>query len=680
MAGPSKDMQEDSSTKPAPFSYAQAAKGKSAVLTAPPKAITQEQETFSWADDSGDADTVIEESHHHDVVNGNGTMKLPESPEKPLSNGSQATTAIPSAIGSNPQSPSCGSSDATIKNDEDTTSPTKSPLDSLWRVTSRPLSPRDKKSPEESSSRKGSSAAGSRKQSTSEPPKVFKEAPPPMTNFWADRAEKKRMEAASKPKSIEPAQPAKHVETSTSSISPVAGNATSSVVRPEKKPYQPSQMQNGNASQAQEGRNTKTRSTIPAGPKAGPTSKSDAPMPPPTNDEFAWPTPLSAQGEERRNSQSKNAKQEGNRNTVSTTSHHGKDKWQAIPITPSVIFPTAAIPTGGRGVRPGVQGAPGVPTKKRPPRQIPTNETSADGTGANGKTSSTPSTAQSNNAKTVFPSGDLDKAHDVSANSQRRSSFQSGRAESKRSSQRDQDIAQDSGSSVVDLSHQSSIPQSNGATTSIPPPSPSQLNGAAQEYSVPQTKPAASQAFSPQSIEDTGLPGYNDKRKDTQCENVRGGFETSSRRGKRASPETRSRAPSAGHESQPFLPSHRGGRGRGRGARGNRGDFSGPSHSQFSTQSGLPPLQTSHNGSHRGASSANPAFATSPAQDRKPYRNSSHRMSLPADSGYARSNAPFSPYMQYPQMYEYGMNQASPMQFPSQMEQYMVYQGVATQL
>ncbi|KAI9674797.1 MAG: hypothetical protein M1817_001701 [Caeruleum heppii] len=67
-------------------------------------------------------------------------------------------------------------------------------------------------------------------------------------------------------------------------------------------------------------------------------------VPPPVNDSLQWPTPDTAQGDDRKKSHDKADK---DRHVAEKPKSHGKEKWTPVPYTPSVIFETQMPPKRG---------------------------------------------------------------------------------------------------------------------------------------------------------------------------------------------------------------------------------------------------------------------------------------------------------------------------------------------
>lgn len=78
--------------------------------------------------------------------------------------------------------------------------------------------------------------------------------------------------------------------------------------------------------------------------------------PPPPGDATSWPTPDSAQGEEKKRAQERAEK--GEKEKAPAVKPHGKEKWMPVPYVPTAVFNTPLPPArrGGRPVRGGREG------------------------------------------------------------------------------------------------------------------------------------------------------------------------------------------------------------------------------------------------------------------------------------------------------------------------------------
>lgn len=79
--------------------------------------------------------------------------------------------------------------------------------------------------------------------------------------------------------------------------------------------------------------------------------------PPPPGDATSWPTPDSAQGEEKKRAQERAEKGEKEKTPVAAKPH-GKEKWMPVPYVPTAVFSTPLPPArrGGRPARGGREG------------------------------------------------------------------------------------------------------------------------------------------------------------------------------------------------------------------------------------------------------------------------------------------------------------------------------------
>ena len=82
--------------------------------------------------------------------------------------------------------------------------------------------------------------------------------------------------------------------------------------------------------------------------------------PPPPGDAVSWPTPDSAQGEEKKKAQERAEKSD--KEKTPTGKPHGKEKWMPVPYVPSAIFNTPLPPArrGGRPARGGRDSGPRI--------------------------------------------------------------------------------------------------------------------------------------------------------------------------------------------------------------------------------------------------------------------------------------------------------------------------------
>lgn len=105
--------------------------------------------------------------------------------------------------------------------------------------------------------------------------------------------------------------------------------------------------------------------------------------PPPPGDATSWPTPDSAQGEEKKRAQERAEKGEKEKTPVAKT--HGKEKWMPVPYVPTAVFNTPLPPArrGGRPARGGREsGHRAGSAAQGPIGTEKTSATSTDGSGA----------------------------------------------------------------------------------------------------------------------------------------------------------------------------------------------------------------------------------------------------------------------------------------------------------
>ena len=76
-------------------------------------------------------------------------------------------------------------------------------------------------------------------------------------------------------------------------------------------------------------------------------------LPPPVQNATLWPTPETAQDEEKKKATDKGDRADKEKAFVINAKPHGKEKWTPVPYTPSVIFETQLTTSSKRGGRPG---------------------------------------------------------------------------------------------------------------------------------------------------------------------------------------------------------------------------------------------------------------------------------------------------------------------------------------
>ncbi|KAB8230532.1 La domain family [Aspergillus alliaceus] len=295
----------------ATFSYAQAAKGvtpaqPSAKAAEPNQALKPEEQNASAASEGENAVTSKTEASPE-------TEKAPANSDKEL----ESTVVEDFKDVSGTSSPSVGASSASTspKDDEGSNTPNGT-SESTW----------DKQSQASGTDKQTNGAENTKEKSAekeqSEPPKVLKAAPLPAVNIWQQRKEAQEAKA----KTLKPVGPAAKTGTSktTSAASSVSGDA------------QQEQSKAGSKKKGGDAEGAKDRKSK---------GRDDAASLPPVADATMWPTPHSAQGEEKKKTE---------KSPVIRPS--GKEKWMPVPYVPSAVFTTplpSAARRGGRAPRAG---------------------------------------------------------------------------------------------------------------------------------------------------------------------------------------------------------------------------------------------------------------------------------------------------------------------------------------
>lgn len=359
---------------PAPFSYAQAAKGLSTTPSVPSKpssgSVTPAKEAqslptnapaaavMSWADDAEANDSRPEKLSNAREPR---TQPPPSAPK-------QSTASQPSTT-SIVSSPDLGASSAsTVTKDDDVSSIPNTSSDSTWENKSQASTSVDKSAePTEKTSEKGKG-----KNADSTPPKPLQEAPVPVVNIWKQRAEEAKAKAVQKPNTAKPAAAApvaalpnglpqgpqgpmaKQVQGAAAADSTDGkAKAVTYESRPKGREEEKAiQARKDAKADAEPDRSKKAQKGRPQEKEAKP-AQSVLPLPP-DRDQEAWPTPETALDENRKKAQEKTGQSDKERKDGSSTKSGGKKEWVNMAITPNVIFntplPNGASRRGGRGM------------------------------------------------------------------------------------------------------------------------------------------------------------------------------------------------------------------------------------------------------------------------------------------------------------------------------------------
>lgn len=370
----------DSTPSPAvPFSYAQAAKGMSTSATAHssrlpsgPAATTKDTGAPSSTSESPigtmsgqhvDVETTVVKEN--DALPPLGTTI--DSQSNTVSKQSRDMASDTLNVLANPPSPEFGtSSTSTLAREDDTSSLPNTSSESTWEVKSQ-----SSNVPEKTAELPEEKDKGKKKPSANEKPihKPLQEAPIPPVNIWTQRAEEAKAKATLQAPTTK----------ETSSAIPQARSKPSNESTFSTKAEVPSRNQddsarhagNGNHNLADNKASEKSRerkgedngrrdrrSSLGIGVEE---RNAQAPMSAPLpsmGDSESWPTPLLAQGEDRKRALERVEKDKTGKERIAVTTAsapRGKAGWVAVPITPSVIFNTPLPNTnprrGGRATR-----------------------------------------------------------------------------------------------------------------------------------------------------------------------------------------------------------------------------------------------------------------------------------------------------------------------------------------
>lgn len=360
----------------APFSYAQAAKGRTASVAptstqssqAASGTNTPSRDTTSLTNASLSASQAVGDSESNKTVQGEAGSNGPKVAPAESESGSKSSQA--NAL-SSPSSPSVGSaSTSTLPKEEEISLPSNSTAEPAWREArahnSSAVNTGDRyvEAPEgrRNKNKKGSNNKGNKdaekKEAEKEKEPVKPEAPlvaapMPTVNIWAQRIEAAK---ANKPAGT----PTKAEAPITNGVGP--GAKSTDQKRRGKTDENERQGQAAKEANKAQKKSGDIRREEPAGKRAAPRGSrvvekdeklAPTQLPPSVDDAVSWPTPDTVAEEEKRKVQEKVVKEENE--DTSGKEKRQKETWTKIPFTPTAVFNTP-IPTRGRGNRGGARG------------------------------------------------------------------------------------------------------------------------------------------------------------------------------------------------------------------------------------------------------------------------------------------------------------------------------------
>lgn len=335
------EISDEAVSSMAPFSYAQAAKGqvitKAQNITPSSPTSTKGAEEISsmltnmsskvnWADEGADSSAT-------DEPQANG-----ETAEVQSRSGSHV--AHSRVAEDQVSSPDLGaSSTSTMVKDDDASSMPTSASESAWETKSQNSGQADATtSASENTGRGGKGKKDNKEKAPAPKPVPLKEAPIPTVNFWAQRAQDTKAKQTTLP--------------SPTVVSRKGGDSASNLSSPIKDAGQDGKREDLTKSPGFRGqdRASSEKSGTPTGnhersrSTRGQSSVGQTAVPL-VQDQNSWPTPESAQDEERRKPQDRERPAQG------SAKPHSKAEWVNMPYTPTVKFETPLPPTSKRGGR-----------------------------------------------------------------------------------------------------------------------------------------------------------------------------------------------------------------------------------------------------------------------------------------------------------------------------------------
>ncbi|KAJ9273083.1 hypothetical protein DTO212C5_668 [Paecilomyces variotii] len=324
------------------FSYAQAAKGIVSTPTTQQTAKSSANQSKQASnDDSNDSSVPATRSEAQaDQVKADTENTESKVERETESAGQQQASAGSSKnIVSGTSSPSLGTaSTSTLTKDDDASVTPNGSSDSTWDKQSQASVPVEKANQTAEGTQEKSNGASEKAPS---PPKELKAAPIPAVNVWQQRKE---------------AQEAKAKATGT--LKPTASAAAKGGAVKSGADQDPSRSgpkkkadgaPEGAGSQVRDRKKTDGRGRDEGARKSGfryGGAVSAEGALPPVGDAALWPTPQTAQGEEKRKAQEKSEKSEKTEKSPGVRTH-GKEKWTPVPYVPTAVFNTP-LPSGSR--------------------------------------------------------------------------------------------------------------------------------------------------------------------------------------------------------------------------------------------------------------------------------------------------------------------------------------------
>lgn len=380
-------------SSPSGFSYAQAAKGRSAAATSQSTsskltsgATTPATTSFTeltpggnWADDveahvthkTSDAQTSPSEQNKPAVQAKDGTVERTKVDGKP-----------PNTVSGVSSPDLAASSSTTTKDDDASSAPTNGSSESTWETKSQASDPQwvqersQRQASTQDSEKTASGGKKSKDASLSVPPQplVLQDAAPPAVNPWMKRAEERAKLAAQQtaPKPVQSTPgaeitPLKENQRPRADSNRKKASSVAAIPRSVDSPFDAgTETRVSTASQgkrAHEGRaasyNQVSKPSADAATPSGsgrtvPPTRSSLPnfsaAPPSVKDEVSWPTPDTVPERERKDLNEKDASEKQPEEPTPTTKPHKKREWQSMVVTPNIIFETPNIK--GRDSRP----------------------------------------------------------------------------------------------------------------------------------------------------------------------------------------------------------------------------------------------------------------------------------------------------------------------------------------
>ncbi|KAL1980553.1 hypothetical protein VTN96DRAFT_3959 [Rasamsonia emersonii] len=458
------------------FSYAQAAKGLSTASQQQAKPSTEQAGTSSNREESTNSQAAGGSAKPSSTQN-EALREVDKSESGPDPESKSATTGSSKNVVSGTSSPSFGTaSTSTLPKEDDISAIPNGTSEPTWDKQSQASAPAEKQNAAGEAKKEESSNSAPEK---SAPTKELKAAPIPAVNVWQQRKEAQEAKAKANAAAL------KNAAANASKLAPAkpatAGTQTPGDGQDSSKPGAKKKVGDGQAEgkdrrKADNAKGREEGSRKSGGRFTRPNEESAEATLPPVGDASAWPTPQTAQGEEKRRAQEKSEKAEKS----PVIRAHGKEKWTPVPYVPTAVFNTPLPSAARRGGRPSRGGRDGG---RGGAHNTSTNNNGADNKATSGQTTQGPANKQTSLPDRGRHESNPARANSLPAQSRRPTSVDTGaNNDQRRSSQAPDRSRGDTRAKAAEDSHATTNgPQTTTGDAAAKPHRENRYSGKSQE-------------------------------------------------------------------------------------------------------------------------------------------------------------------------------------------------------